>query len=80
MLGVGRLLGRARDARGGMPWDAPFDPVATVDDIRACFRLLLGRNPNPEEWRGHSSRAGEPLDGVVASYAGSLEFSPAATS
>lgn len=53
---------------------APFDGRATTDDILACFRLLLGRNPNPEEWVGHSGRAGEPLDAVVSSYVNSLEF------
>jgi FkbM family methyltransferase len=50
------------------------DRRATEADIRACFRLLLGRLPNPEEWRGHSMRVGEDLAGVVASYLNSLEF------
>ena len=40
----------------------------------ACFRLILGRVPNKEEWRGHSMRAGEPLAQVVSSYLTSLEF------
>ncbi len=57
------------------PWERPYDPLADADDIFYCFRLLLGRSPNPEEWRGHASRVGEKLDSVVASYAGSLEFS-----
>ncbi len=52
-----------------------FSEAASTEDIRACFRLLLGRDPNPEEWRGHASRAGETLHSVVASYVGSLEFS-----
>lgn len=47
--------------------------IATADDIRACFRLLLGRNPNPEEWPGHSARAGEPLEGIVRSFLASRE-------
>ena len=47
---------------------------ATTDDIRACFRLLLGREPHAEEWSGHSSRAGEELGAVVSSYVNSLEF------
>jgi FkbM family methyltransferase len=51
----------------------PFTPRATPKDIFYCFRLLLGRHPNPEEWRGHAMRAGEDLRGVVASFAGSLE-------
>lgn len=52
-----------------------FPPDATEQDILACFRLLLGRLPNPEEWRGHSSHAGNPLDSVVSLYLTSLEFS-----
>ncbi len=52
----------------------PYQDTATEADILQCFRLLLGRNPNPEEWRGHSLRRGEPLAGVVASYLNSLEF------
>lgn len=52
---------------------APFD-LATAEDIRACFRLLLGREPNPEEWPGHSARAGEKLATVVKSFLHSKEF------
>lgn len=57
------------------PWTGGFSPRATEADIFHCFRLLLGRLPNREEWPGHSMRVGEPLEQVVASYAGSLEFS-----
>lgn len=56
------------------PWLLPYRPVATEADIFHCFRLLLGRHPHREEWRGHAMHAGEALDGVVASYLGSLEF------
>ena len=56
------------------PWTTPFQETATEADILACFRLILGRMPNPEEWRGHSTRVGEPLDQVVSSYVTSLEF------
>jgi FkbM family methyltransferase len=48
--------------------------TATYEDIFYCFRLLLGRNPNPEEWPGHSSRVGEDLENVVSSYVTSREF------
>ena len=51
-----------------------FPPDATEQDIHACFRLLLGRLPNPEEWRGHSSHAGNPLASVVSLYLTSREF------
>nr|WP_321983624.1 FkbM family methyltransferase [uncultured Lichenicoccus sp.] len=64
-----------RPAAGTAPWLGSFSPVATPADILACFRLLLGRLPNREEWRGHVSRAGERLDTVVGSYVNSLEFS-----
>jgi FkbM family methyltransferase len=56
-------------------WFAAHQPFATDEDIFYCFRLILGRSPNPEEWRGHSARVGEPLEGIVASYVKSLEFS-----
>lgn len=61
-------------AHSAMSWNVPFSPVATQTDILHCFRLLLGRNPNPEEWEGHAGRAGEPLEGLVAGYLRSLEF------
>lgn len=49
--------------------------TATVEDIRACFRLLLGREPNSEEWPGHRTRAGQDLTAVVKSFLQSHEFS-----
>jgi FkbM family methyltransferase len=36
--------------------------------------LLLGRNPNREEWPGHSSRVGADLENVVGSYVTCREF------
>ena len=60
---------------GDQPWTGPFPDRADVRDILYCFRLLLGRLPNREEWRGHTMRVGEPLEQVVGSYVGSLEFS-----
>jgi len=56
------------------PWSRNFPAAASETDIFHCFRLLLGRLPNKEEWPGHSMRAGEPLHQVVRSYVGSLEF------
>jgi len=49
--------------------------IASEADIRYCFRLFLGREPNREEWPGHSSRAGQPLIDVVRSFANSKECS-----
>src|SRR5882757_6253003 len=54
---------------------AEHSKIATHEDIFYCFRLLLGRCPNPEEWHGHSSRAGEDLENVVSSFVTSREFS-----
>jgi FkbM family methyltransferase len=56
------------------PLPAERTKKATQEDIFYCFRLLLGRNPNPEEWPGHSSRVGEDLENVVSSYVTSREF------
>ena len=58
--------------RNSLPAD--YIKTATLEDIFYCFRLLLGRNPNPEEWSGHSSRVGEDLENVVSSYVTSREF------
>ena len=66
---------QARALRDPEPWAVPFSDRADALDIFYCFRLLLGRLPNREEWPGHVLRVGEALDQVVASYAGSLEFS-----
>jgi FkbM family methyltransferase len=56
------------------PWKIPRGP-ATREDIFFCFRLLLGRSPNREEWEGHVGHAGGDLDAVVRSYLSSYEFS-----
>lgn len=48
--------------------------TTTAADIYYCFRLLLGRPPNREEWKGHVSQAGIELDRVVSNYTSSLEF------
>jgi len=52
-----------------------YAEATTSEDIFHCFRLILGRAPNREEWPGHSLQIGKPLDLVLASYINSLEFS-----
>jgi FkbM family methyltransferase len=47
---------------------------ATHEDIFYCFRLLLGRDPHPEEVIGHMAVAGRPLADVVANFLNSTEF------
>jgi len=54
--------------------ESAFDPTANETDIFYCFRLILGRLPNKEEWTGHSSVTGQNLATVVAPYFNSLEF------
>lgn len=54
--------------------DDASSSLATPDDILACFRLILGRKPNPEELEGHLSHAGRELSTVVSTYLNSLEF------
>jgi hypothetical protein len=54
--------------------DSAFNPFASEEDILNCFRLILGRFPDPGEWPGHSARAGEHLADAVKTYVNSLEF------
>lgn len=57
------------------PWEIPYRDQTTPEDIYYCFRLILGRSPHQEEWKGHSAHAGNTkLDDVVMSYVNSLEF------
>jgi FkbM family methyltransferase len=69
-----KFLQRRKAPPQQMAGDPLATDLATAEDIRACFRLLLGREPNPEEWPGHSSRAGEKLSTVVRSFLHSKEF------
>jgi FkbM family methyltransferase len=66
--------GPASDLSQRYPLGGDYLKTATAEDIFYCFRLLLGRNPNPEEWPGHSSRAGQDLENVVSSFVTSREF------
>src|SRR5437660_11930175 len=72
------LVDRWRRAPAGPPerYSPPAEHpgTATVEDIFYCFRLLLGRCPNPEEWPGHSTRVGEDIENLVTSYITSREF------
>lgn len=60
--------------RGGARLPKRFEPTATEQDILYCFRLLLGRNPKPDEWPAHVCRVGMELEAVVGTYVNSLEF------
>ena len=58
----------------GSGYTVPFSTRATPKDVFYCFRLLLGRYPYPEEWRGHAMRDGEDLRGLVGSFTRTLEY------
>lgn len=77
------ILGRVRDAwtrarREQAPGPDQHDekPPATADDVRACYRLLLGREPDPSGWSTYTSqvRAGISVDDLVRSFLLSPEF------
>lgn len=55
-------------------WIHNYQNKTTKEDIYFCFRLLLGRNPNEEEWAGHSGRHGILLEDIVKTYLNSQEF------
>ena len=69
-----KFLQRRKSPVSEVAGNAVPPEFATAEDIRACFRLLLGREPNKEEWPGHSARAGEKLATVVRSFLHSKEF------
>jgi len=68
------IEGIATDQDNNKKTKEKYNLIASEEDIKNCFRLILGRNPNPEEWKGHSSLAGLELNLVVSSYLNSLEF------
>jgi FkbM family methyltransferase len=72
---IGDLIRRWPWGRADVINPLPDGQKATAHDIRACFRLILGRAPNPEEWPGHGSRIGDDLKAVVSTFLQSEEFS-----
>src|SRR5438309_72788 len=51
-----------------------MDTLTTRQDILACFRLLLRRDPDNEELLSHFSLVGQPLRLVVPGYLQSAEY------
>lgn len=47
---------------------------ASHEDIYFCFRLLLGRDPNPEEVAGHMAAVGQQAEHLVRQFVRSREF------
>lgn len=54
--------------------DANLPNTVTASDLFYCFRLLLDRVPDRDEWIAHYSRVGEKLPQVVTSFLNSHEF------
>jgi FkbM family methyltransferase len=71
IFGKRRQLGEVDLER---PWEAEYRDECTVEDIFYCFRLLLGRLPGKEEWKGHSALTGGRLQDVVPLYLTCAEF------
>lgn len=81
---IERLLGFFRDAPEKIlpiSDEAAIGPyTATEEDIRSCFRLLLGRSPSIKEWHGHKLAAGQQLQTVVNKFLSAAEFKERDTS
>ncbi len=48
--------------------------LCSEEDIRACFRLLLGREPSPDEWNWHRRQVGQDVAFVIRAFLNSSEF------
>jgi FkbM family methyltransferase len=54
--------------------DVNLPNTVTASDLFYCFRLLLDRIPDRDEWVAHYSRVGENLPQVVTAFLNSHEF------
>jgi FkbM family methyltransferase len=54
----------------------PARPTATEDDVYFCYRLLLGREPDPDGWNTYvaDARGGMTVEAMVSSFLSSPEF------
>jgi len=53
-----------------------FDELATREDVYYCYRLFLGRTPDPDGWNTYLSRIlkGEKVHSLVSMFLASPEF------
>lgn len=66
-----------RLAPSSPPAAAPEGRMATEEDLRACYRLLLGREPDDSGWRGYLPYIHQrptPVDELVGFFLASVEF------
>ena len=57
--------------------DETFSSIATRDDVTYCYRLLLGRQPDPEGWRYYNDlidKGDLTVERLVASFTDSREY------
>jgi 2-polyprenyl-3-methyl-5-hydroxy-6-metoxy-1,4-benzoquinol methylase len=50
------------------------EALCSEEDLRACFRLLLGREPSQDEWNWHRHQVGQEIASVVQAFLDSSEF------
>ena len=64
--------------RSEVPYEeTEWSELASVDDVHNCYRLLLGRTPDPIGFRTYAnlvSRNRVPVDDLVARFVASTEF------
>lgn len=76
----GRIYATVKDIDTSDPvlrqpaWDVNLPQSVTASDLFYCFRLLLGRTPDRQEWMTHYARIGERLPSVVGTFLTSNEF------
>lgn len=64
-----------RDPALGQPaWDVNLPATVTPSDLFHCFRLLLDRTPDQQEWLSQYARVGDDLTQLVTSFLHSREF------
>ncbi|HWP47211.1 MAG TPA: FkbM family methyltransferase [Candidatus Limnocylindrales bacterium] len=53
-----------------------FDELATKEDVYYCYRLFLGRNPDPDGWHTYMAHIlkGEKVHSLVSMFLASPEF------
>ncbi len=73
-----RALAESRAVRGAPPFDARdvSEERATLDDVHACYRLLLRRNPDPTGMGAYGDQVakGIRVKDLVAYFVGSPEW------
>ena len=68
-----RLLRTAVDPR--LLFNQPYDELATTEDVYYCYRLILGRSPDPAGWESYCEQLGGlPVDTLAEIFLTAREF------